>query len=153
MNKLIAIAFFFLLSAGMEAQIDRSKQPEPGPAPEINLGKPETFSLDNGLKVLVVEDHKLPRVAMTLTMDNPPHAEGNKAGVSSLLGGMLGEGTKDIPKDEFNEEIDYLGANVSFYSTGASANTLSKYFPRILELMAKGALNPRFTEEEIEVQK
>lgn len=152
-NKIVAFAVFFLCSMGVEAQIDRSKMPEPGPAPKINLGKPETFTLKNGLKVLVVENQKLPRVSMTLTMDNPPHSEGEKAGVSNLMGAMLGKGTKDIPKDEFNEEIDYLGANVNFFSSGASANTLSKYFPQVLELMAKGALNPNFTQEEFDTEK
>lgn len=153
-NKILALAVLFLTTTGIQAQqIDRSQQPEPGPAPEINLGKPETFTLKNGLKVLVVENHKLPRVSMTLTMDNPPHAEGNKAGVSSVMGAVLGEGTKDIPKDKFNEEIDYLGANVNFFSRGASANTLSKYFPRVMELMAKGALNPNFTQEQFNTEK
>lgn len=152
-NRLIAFAVLFLCSIGAEAQIDRSTPPEAGPAPKINLGKPDSFTLKNGLKVLVVENHKLPRVSMTLTMDNPPAAAGDKAGVSSLMGSLLGEGTRDIPKDEFNEEIDYLGANVNFFSRGASANSLSKYFPRILELVAKGALNPNFTEEEFNTEK
>ena len=152
-NNIIALIVLFLSVTGIQAQVDRSQQPKPGPAPEINLGKPETFSLDNGLKVLVVENHKLPRVSMTLTMDNPPHAEGPKAGVAGLMGSMLGEGTKDIPKDKFNEEIDYLGANVNFFSSGAAANSLSKYFPRILELLSKGALNPNFTQEEFDIEK
>ncbi|HER40472.1 MAG TPA: insulinase family protein, partial [Salinimicrobium catena] len=138
-NKILALAVFFLCSMGIQAQIDRSTQPEAGPAPKINLDKPDTFTLSNGLKVMVVENHKLPRVSIVLTMDNPPHAEGQKAGVSQLMGAMLGEGTKNIPKDKFNEEIDYLGARVNFSSSGASANTLSKYFPRVMELMAKGA--------------
>ena len=152
-NKIIALTILLLSATGIQAQIDRSQMPKPGPAPEINLGKPETFALDNGLKVLVVENHKLPRVSMTLTMDNPPHSEGAKAGVSGLMGSMLGEGTKEIPKDKFNEEIDYLGANVNFFSSGAAANSLSKYFARILELVSKGALNPNFTQEEFETEK
>ena len=152
-NRFLALAVFFLCATGIQAQIDRNQMPEPGPAPEINIGKPETFTLKNGLKVLVVENHKLPRVNMTLTMDNPPHTEGNKTGLSGLMGSMLGEGTKDIPKDKFNEEVDYLGANVNFFSSGASANTLSKYFPRILELMSKGALNPNFTQAEFDKEK
>ena len=154
-NKIIALAVLFLATTtGIQAQqIDRSQQPKAGPAPEINLGQPETFTLKNGLKVLVVENHKLPRVSMTLTMDNPPHLEGEKAGVSTLMGAMLGEGTKDIPKEKFNEEVDYLGASVNFFSRGASANTLSKYFPRVLELMAKGALNPDFNQEQFDTEK
>jgi zinc protease len=153
-NKVIALAVLFLATTGLQAQqIDRSTQPKAGPAPEINLGKPETFTLKNGLKVLVVENHKLPRVSMTLTMDNPPYAQGEKTGVASIMGAMLGEGTKDIPKEKFNEEVDYLGANLNFFSRGASANTLSKYFPRVMELMAQGALNPNFNQEQFETEK
>lgn len=153
-NKIIALALLLLATTGIQAQqIDRSTQPKAGPAPEINLGQPETFILKNGLKVLVVENHKLPRVNMTLTMDNPPNSEGEKAGVSSLMASILGEGTKDIPKEKYNEEIDYLGASVSFNPRGASANTLSKYFPRVLELMAKGALNPDFNQEQFNTEK
>ena len=152
-NKIIALAVLFLTTTGIQAQIDRSTPPKAGPAPEINLEKPETFTLDNGLKVLVVENHKLPRVSMVLTMDNPPIYEGDKAGVSTLTGAMLGEGTKNIPKEKFNEEVDYLGANMNFSSRGASANTLSKYFPRILELMAKGALNPDLNQEQFATEK
>ena len=37
------------------AQVDRSKVPTAGPAPEINIGEAETFTLDNGLKVFVVQ--------------------------------------------------------------------------------------------------
>ncbi len=152
-NKIAVFTILFLVSFGIQAQIDRSKQPEAGPAPKIDLGTPETFRLDNGLTVLLVENHKLPRVNMTLTIDNPPHPEGSKVGISSLVSDLMGSGSQNIGKDEFNEEIDYLGANVNFYSTGASANTLSKYFPRILELMAEGTLKPNFTEEEFKKSK
>ena len=58
-----------------------------------------------------------------------------------------------IPKDKFQEEVDYLGANLSFNAQGASANTLSKYFPRIFELVAQGALDPNFTEEDFKNEK
>jgi predicted Zn-dependent peptidase len=142
-----AIALFFL-SLSVTAQIDRSIQPAPGPAPKINLGKPETFELKNGLKVMVVENHKLPRASATLTIDNGPIFEGEKAGVTSLLSSLLGTGTPSISKDDFNEEVDYLGANIYFGSQSASASSLSKYFPRILELMADAAINPTFSQEE-----
>jgi predicted Zn-dependent peptidase len=152
-NKITAVAILFLMSMGLQAQIDRSKQPEAGPAPKINLDTPESFTLANGMKVLLVENHKLPRVNATLTLDNPPVAEGTKAGVASLMGELLGSGTQVTGKDKFNEEIDYLGANVNFFSSGAIANTLSKYFPRVLGLMAEGALKPNFTQEEFDKAK
>ncbi|MGM1056286.1 MAG: insulinase family protein [Bacteroidota bacterium] len=152
-KKITAFAILLLMTLGIQAQIDRSKQPEAGPAPTINLDTPDSFTLSNGIKVLLVENHKLPRVNVTLTLDNPPASEGNKAGVASLLGELLGSGTQSTEKDKFNEEIDYLGANVNFFSSGARANTLSKYFPRVLELMAEGALKPNFTQEEFDKAK
>ena len=127
--------------------------PKPGPAPEINLEEPQSFNLNNGLKVMVVENHKLPRVSIQLTIDNPPILEGDKAGVSSLTGALMGKGSKNIPKDEFNEEVDFLGARLNFGAQSAFASSLSKYFPRMMELMADAAIYPNFTEEEFEKEK
>lgn len=135
----------------MQAQ-DRT-QPKPGPAPKINIKKPETFSLPNGLKVLVVENHKLPRVSYSLTIDNTPYAEGNKKGVDDLTSSLIGNGSTKTAKDPFNEEIDFLGANINFYSSGASASGLSKHAKRIMELMAEGALMPNFTQDEFDKEK
>ena len=149
-TKYISIITLLFLTLSLSAQVDRSVQPKPGPSPKINLGKPETFELKNGLKVLVVENHKLPRVSASLTIDNNPILEGDKAGVSSLTGSLIGSGTKNISKDAFNEEVDYLGARLSFSSQGARLNSLSKYFPRILELMADGSQNPIFTQEDFD---
>ena len=141
----------FLTTAAI-AQVDRSKQPEPGPAPKINLGQPDEFTLNNGLKVLVVENHKLPRVSASLIIDNKPHAE-EKPATAALVSSLLGTGTENMSKDDFNEEIDFLGANVNFGSESVYASSLSKFFPRVMELMAEGALKPKFTEEEFEAEK
>ncbi len=135
----------------MQAQ-DRS-QPKPGPAPTINIKKPVSFTLPNGLKVLVVEDHKLPRVSFNLSIDNAPYAEGDKKGVDELTGGLIGNGSMKIAKDAFNEEIDFLGADINFSTNGAYASGLSKYSKRILELMAEGTLDPNFTQEEFDKEK
>lgn len=152
-TKIFALITLFLLSIGVSAQIDRSQQPKPGPAPKISLEVPAEFQLKNGLTVLVVENHKLPRVSYNLTIDNPPISEGDKKGVSDLLSAMLGNGTTTISKDDFNEEIDFLGARMNFGSQSAFASTLSKYSERILELMADAAINPLLTEEEFEKEK
>lgn len=151
MKKFIYIAASLFLTITMQAQ-DRP-QPKAGPAPTININKPQSFVLKNGLKVLVVENHKLPRVSFNLTLDNPPYAEGTKKGVSDILSSMIGNGTETISKNAFNEEIDFLGANINFWDSGASANGLSRYSKRILELMADGALNPLFVQEEFEKEK
>lgn len=151
MKKILYTLAGVLLTLTAQAQ-DRP-MPKPGPAPTVNVGKPETFTLKNGLKVLVVENHKLPRVSYNLSMDNAPYAEGDKKGVADLTSALMGSGTKKMPKDKFNEEVDFLGANINFWADGASGSGLSKYSDRILELMADGALNPVFTQEEFDKQK
>ena len=151
MKKSIIILSSLFLTLIMQAQ-DRT-QPKPGPSPVINIKKPESFTLPNGLKVMVVENHKLPRVSFTLNIDNTPYAEGNKKGVADLTSSLIGNGSMKISKDAFNEEIDFLGADLNFYSSGASGSSLSKYSGRILELMADGALNPNFTQAEFDKEK
>ena len=152
-NSILLILTILLASAGSYAQIDRSKQPEPGPAPKINMERPIEFSLDNGLNVMIVENHKLPRVSLSLFFDRTPFLMKEKAGVTSLLGSMLGNGTQTISKDDFNEEIDFLGADLSFGFDGGYASSLSKYFERMMELLADATMNSLLTPEEFEKEK
>ena len=151
MRKLVYIFVMALLTVGVQAQVDRS-QPQPGPAPKVNLGTPQTFELKNGLKVMVVENHKLPRVSITLSIDNPPFVEGDQKGIHDLTGALMGNGTSKISKEAFQEEIDFMGARINLHASGASANTLSRYFPRVLELMAEGAIDPNFTQNDFDTQ-
>ena len=151
--KKIIIALVFILSSSANAQIDRSIMPESGPAPEIFFGKPQTFNLDNGLTVMVVENTKLPRASASLSFDNPLIFEGDIVGVSSILAEMLGNGTQSITKEDFIEVIDYMGASLNVTGSGAFAGSLKRYFPRVLELMASAVLEPLFTQEEFDRQK
>ena len=151
MKKSIIVLSSLFLTLIMQAQ-DRT-QPKAGPSPVINIKKPESFTLPNGLKVMVVENHKLPRVSFNLSIDNSPYSEGAKKGVADLTSSLIGNGSAKISKDAFNEEIDFLGADLNFYASGASASSLSKYSGRILELLAEGALNPKFSQEEFDKEK
>jgi predicted Zn-dependent peptidase len=56
----------------------------------------------------------------------------------------------NLSKDEFNKKVDFLGANLNFSSNGAASNSLSKYFPEVLGLMADAIVNPKFSAEEIQ---
>lgn len=148
------IAASFLISGIMTAQnIDINVMPKPGPTPVISIANPQSFKLSNGLTVLIVENHKLPRVNVTLSMDRPPVYEGNIAGVNGILASQLGNGTTTMSKDDFNKRVDFMGSTIRFSSSGAFANSLSKYFPETLALMADAAINPKFSQEEIQKSK
>jgi predicted Zn-dependent peptidase len=61
--------------------------------------------------------------------------------VANITSQLIGSGTTK-QKDAFNEEVDFLGANINFEFKCAYASGLSKYSERILQLMADGALIP-----------
>ncbi|TCP28041.1 putative Zn-dependent peptidase [Tenacibaculum skagerrakense] len=149
-TKILSFVAILAMVFAVNAQRDLNQQPTPGPAPKIKLGKPEKFKLPNGLQVIMVENHKLPRASASLTIDNKPVFEGDKAGLSSMMGSLLGNGTTSVSKDDFNEKIDYLGANVNFFQSGAFASSLKRYFPEILGLMADGVKNSVFSQEEFD---
>ena len=149
----LSLFLIIFVGNGIFSQIDRSKQPESGPTPKIDLIKPESFELKNGLTVLVVEDNKLPTFSLRITIDNPPILEGENSGLNSLSNALFGEGSKNIKKDTFNEEVDYLGASISMGMGFVFANGLTKHKERIFELISDAALNPNFEEEELNKEK
>lgn len=130
--------------------LDRTKPPEPGPAPEIQLGEFESFTLSNGLKVFVVENHKLPRVAFSLVLDLDPILEGDNAGYISAAGQLMTRGTTSRTKAQIDEEVDFIGATLSTSASGVYASSLTKHLDKILELMADVTLRPSFQQEELD---
>ncbi|MGC4057531.1 MAG: hypothetical protein QM743_05340 [Chitinophagaceae bacterium] len=99
------LALSLAIVAGAQT-LDRSQRPKPGPAPEIKLGKTETFTLPNGLKVFVVENHKLPTVSFSIQLDIRQELQGSMTGYSDFVGELLTSGTKTRSKEKLNEDID-----------------------------------------------
>jgi zinc protease len=148
MKKYIMIAAGALLMQYAQAQtIDRTKQPKPGPAPVLTIKDPVKFILPNGITVLVVENHSLPKVTASYLIDVGPVAEGSKAGIVNLMGSMLNEGTKTMPKAVFDVSVEKLGANVSLNSAGGYASALTRYFKEAFTLMGTALKEPAFTQE------
>lgn len=149
MKKFIMIAAGALLMQYAQAQItiDRTKQPKPGPAPALTIKDPVVYKLQNGITVLIVEDHRLPKVSASFVIDAGPRTEGKKAGVINLMGSMLNEGTKRMPKAAFDEAVDKIGADVSLNSDGGSASALTRYFKNAFNLMGLALKEPAFTQE------
>ncbi|WP_436515009.1 M16 family metallopeptidase [Ekhidna sp. To15] len=135
---------------GAFAQVDRSKLPEPATPRPINIGDYESFELKNGLKVFIIENHKLPRVSYNLLVDREAILEGDKVGYLSMAGQLMQRGTETRTKEQLDEEVDFIGASLFAGSTNVFASGLSKYSEKIMELMTDVAFNPTFPEEELE---
>jgi len=154
MKKSPLIIFFVLQAVAAWCQpLDRSIRPKPGPAPVINLGATDSFTLGNGMRVFVVENHKLPTVACNIEFDIKPELEGTMAGFKDMLSELLLGGTITRSRDKLNEEIDDMGVQMTANDMGLSANGLKKYDKKILELMADVAMNAVMKQEDLDRMK
>ena len=150
MKNIVFVLIAFLTIGNLSAQVDRSKMPEPGPAPEIKLGETESFTLDNGLKVFVVENHKLPKVTFSLIVDYDPFVEGDITGNAELAGDLLSKGTTSRTADQISSEVDFIGARFNTSANSVYASSLTKHQEKILEIMADVVKNPKFSQEELD---
>ena len=138
---------------------DFRRQP-PAPLPEraLNLPLPEESSLPNGLRVVFVEQRRLPLVSFRLAFrvgDASDPAE--LPGLTDVMTDMLVEGTESRTSRQIAEEVARYGATLtagasSDYLTVA-ASSLSAYADRVLELLADVTLRPTFPESELMLAK
>ena len=147
MKKIFYTILAISIFSAAYAQIDRSKMPEPGPAPQIKIGEARSFTLDNGLRVFVVENSKVPRVTYSLVFDYDPVFDKEMAGLTDITGGILRTATANRTKEMIDEEIDFIGASMSVYAGGLYASGLSNYTSTLAELIADVLINARFEEE------
>jgi zinc protease len=119
-NKIISILAALIISLPLAAQVkkaktakaaetpvvkevlDRSIRPAGAEAPVIKIGDYQSFELPNGLKVFVVENHKIPRLAYSLVLDYDPVFEGEMAGYTSFSGQLMRTGTTTRTKDQID---------------------------------------------------
>ena len=140
-------------SAAPAAGDFRSAAPNAGPARPIKIGTFEEFTLANGLKVIVVENHKLPQISYSLTIDRDPIMEREKAGLSYMAGSLLATGTTRKTKAEIDDAVDFIGGSLSTSATGGFASSLTKHTDKILSLFAEVLFEPSFPEAEFEKMK
>lgn len=128
----------------------RSQMPKPGPAPKIQIGDYTSYTLSNGLQVIVVENHKIPRISVQLYIDNEPILERDSKGYVDITGSLLSKGTKTRTKAEIDEAVEFTGAEFSTSSRGFTGNALTKHIDKLLEIASDVLLNPSFPQAEFD---
>lgn len=137
-----------------ETSVDRSRLPDIGKAPSLDLPEVERFELDNGLKVWLAERHQAPLVQFRMVLDAGYAADPAEApGTASLALAMLDEGTAERDALAISAELDRLGAQLSTGSSlDASTVSLSALTTRLddsLALYADVIRHPAFPEREL----
>ncbi len=128
----------------------RSKAPGAGPARKIQIGDYNAFDLANGLKVIVVENHKIPRVSYQLSLNHDALVEGDQAGYTSIAGQLMKAGTKTKSKSEIDQAIDFIGASLNTSANGMFGSSLTKHQDKLLDVMTDVLYNASFPEDEFE---
>lgn len=134
---------------------DRSKLPEVGQLPELDLPELNTFTLSNGLEVALAERHDVPTVQMSLVFDSGYAADvGGKMGTASFTMSMLREGTAKRSALDLSRELEELGTNLStsasLDSSRITMDSLITSLEPSLDIMTDLLMNPAFDATEIE---
>ena len=139
-------------------ELNRQSPPKPLDPVPFNIPKAISRKLDNGLRVVVFEDERLPLVSFRLAfMSGDMNDPQDSIGLTSAMASMLSEGTENYSSAALAEKIERLGANISANSsedfTLVSASTLALYSSEILALMAEMIFKPTFPENELDLYK
>lgn len=158
LSGFLACLFILALSSGLRAdtyidQIDIPKLSEP------EMPKIETVTLDNGIKVYLVEDHKLPLVRARIRFAAGSFLDPlDKVGLGSIVGTVMRTGgTENMTGDEIDEKLESVGASVETSigrtSGNASMNILTDYVDMGLGILADVVRRPVFDEDKIDLAK
>ncbi len=128
----------------------RAQSPDAGPARQIKMGEYNVFEMENGLTVIVVENHKLPRVSYQLSLKNNPVPEGDQVGFLGFTGSLMSRGTTNRTKAQIDSEIDFIGANLNTSAGGIFGGSLTKHQDKLLDVFTDVLYNSTFPAEEFD---
>lgn len=156
MKALFFLSAIAVAATPLEAAVDRTKKPEPGPAPAQAFPDFREKTLSNGLKVFVIEDTRKPTVTLRLLIKSGSAFDGTKTGRASFVASLLNRGTKNRSAVEFANETDFIGAQLEAVaspdSIAVTTTGLTKYTGKILDLLTDAVTNPVFQAEEFAKQ-
>jgi zinc protease len=123
----------------------------------VKMPRPVERTLKNGLKVLIVENHRVPSVTFSIqlpasTLDDP---EG-RSGLAEMTAAMLKQGTAKRSARQIAESIAEIGAGLNVAAqygdrfTRVYGSSLTENLDPLLDLTADILLHPAFAQDEIE---
>ncbi len=146
-----------MASAGLAQTIPSYKQLVYPPLKQVKIPEPTTFTLANGMRVFLLEDHELPLInglalVRTGNLFDPP----DKKGLSSVMADVLRSGgTKAKTGDQIDEELEDIAASVesSMGETSASIsfNGLKETTGTVLRVFKEVMTDPEFRQDKIDL--
>ena len=133
----------------------RKIAPSAGPAPQVHLPVPQSFALDNGLKVYVVEDHALPvlSAAVVVRAGSDSNTKG-KGGLATMTAELMSDGTTRRDLKTLAEAENLIGTtiapNASMDGSTTEMTVLTAYQAPGMDLLSDVLEHPAFHTEDLD---
>lgn len=138
---------------GRKGTVVKGKAPVAKELLRVRLPRPQQFTLKNGARVLVLEDHRFPTVTFSFSVRGGSLYQ-QKPGVADLTASMLDEGTQSRTAQQIaalTEEMGAtLGADSGTETAELSANGPSDQTDALINLLGDVLLHPAFPEDRLQ---
>jgi zinc protease len=145
-------------NAAVEAALDRSGLPQPGPARVWAPPAPTAWQLPGGVRVLHQTHGSVPLVSLYLVIPRGTETDPPKqAGLTHLMGDLLDEGAGKLDALQLNERLMQLATDISISTSvdvvSVGMNMIAENFGPSVDLLADIVRRPRFDEHEFQRRK
>lgn len=150
---------FFLLASAALAQVPSYKALKYPPLRDIKIPDVATFTLSNGIRVYLLEDHELPTIrGFALVRTGNLFDPKDKIGVADLTGGaMRSGGTRAKTGDQLDEQLENIAASVESRigetNGEVSFSTLTNTTDEVLGIFHDVLTQPEFRQDKIDLAK
>jgi len=123
---------------------------------KITLPKPAEAVLASGLRLIVLEDHRLPQIAFQLVIPgaggyaDPP----DQPGLAAFTAALMREGTATRTSTQIAQQLEIMAATLNFTAGNSneaiiSGSSLSDQAVGLIDLAADLLLHPSFPDDEV----
>ena len=127
---------------------------------KVNLPKAQEATLSNGLRVVLLENHRVPTFTMQMVFLSGGLSDpASYHGLATFTAALLREGTATRKSKDIAEQMDTLGATLqagaglSSFTTNVTTSGLIDNFDPTLDIFADVIRNPKFPQEEVDKYK
>ncbi len=142
---------------GLKGVVLKNRAPVNKELLKITLPRPQEAMLKNGLRVVVLENKRVPTFTMQMVvMSGGLSDPAEIRGLAQFTATLLREGTQKRTSKQIAEQLDLLGLSfgattgLSSFTTGISASGLVENLDPALELFSDIVMNPKYPAEEVE---
>ncbi len=165
MKSLLLLPLVLVPLATAQVEVRRAvdlpsyKELKYAPLPPLKVPEPVEFTLSNGIKVFLLEDHELPLVSGgALIRTGNLFDPADKHGVAQLTGEVLRSGgTKAKTGDQVDEDLENVAASIESQigenSGSVSFNCLKENTDHVLQVFKDFLITAEFREDKVDLAK